>query len=561
MKNIDWRYVLRLGLIAGVVVAYVSAIGVLVTFNSRSIVAGVLTLGQLILYIAPLWAGYLVGKKVLADGGSYLESLLSGLGVGVLSMVPVLGLIILPHALLPNLRRIFVNISPDLITLLTFQQESLLSGSLLLVGLMTALGLVGSATHLIPTQVRRPLAIALLWVVLVGMFSELLIQILRPLNRTLVTTLFQGNALKSNIALALFAITAALNWIVTSQRETVKTQIKQLPSDYQKGLYIASLVLVFILFMLLPRVVGSFLSEVLVNVGLYILMGLGLNIAIGLAGLLDLGYVTNFAIGAYIMGVLTSTSSLGRGQLSFWVVIPICIVSAMITGFLLALPVLRMRGDYLAITTLGFGEIIRLLALSDWLRPLIGGAQGIVFIPKPAIFDFVFGTSSQLYYIVFFGCLLVLFVSVRLNNSRTGRQWMALREDEDAAKAMGIDTIQTKLLAFTLSAASGGLAGAIFASKLGTIFPNSFDLLVSINVLALIIVGGMGSIPGIMVGALVLIGLPELLREFAEYRLLAYGVLLIVMMLARPEGLIPSEIRQRELHDEEVISTVENPSA
>lgn len=561
MKKIDWRYVLRLGLIAGVVVAYVSAIGVLVTFNSRSIVAGVLTLGQLILYIAPLWAGYLVGKKVLADGGSYLESLLSGLGVGVLSMVPVLGLIILPHALLPNLRRIFVNISPDLITLLTFQQESLLSGSLLLVGLMTALGLVGSATHLIPTQVRRPLAIALLWVVLVGMFSELLIQILRPLNRTLVTTFFQGNALKSNIALALFAITAALNWIVTSQRETVKTQIKQLPSDYQKGLYIASLVLVFILFMLLPRVVGSFLSEVLVNVGLYILMGLGLNIAIGLAGLLDLGYVTNFAIGAYIMGVLTSTSSLGRGQLSFWVVIPICIVSAMITGFLLALPVLRMRGDYLAITTLGFGEIIRLLALSDWLRPLIGGAQGIVFIPKPAIFDFVFGTSSQLYYIVFFGCLLVLFVSVRLNNSRTGRQWMALREDEDAAKAMGIDTIQTKLLAFTLSAASGGLAGAIFASKLGTIFPNSFDLLVSINVLALIIVGGMGSIPGIMVGALVLIGLPELLREFAEYRLLAYGVLLIVMMLARPEGLIPSEIRQRELHDEEVISTVENPSA
>lgn len=561
MKKIDWRYVLRLGLIAGVVVAYVSAIGVLVTFNSRSIVAGVLTLGQLILYIAPLWAGYLVGKKVLADGGSYLESLLSGLGVGVLSMVPVLGLIILPHALLPNLRRIFVNISPDLITLLTFQQESLLSGSLLLVGLMTALGLVGSATHLIPTQVRRPLAIALLWVVLVGMFSELLIQILRPLNRTLVTTLFQGNALKSNIALALFAITAALNWIVTSQRETVKTQIKQLPSDYQKGLYIASLVLVFILFMLLPRVVGSFLSEVLVNVGLYILMGLGLNIAIGLAGLLDLGYVTNFAIGAYIMGVLTSTSSLGRGQLSFWVVIPICIVSAMITGFLLALPVLRMRGDYLAITTLGFGEIIRLLALSDWLRPLIGGAQGIVFIPKPAIFDFVFSTSSQLYYIVFFGCLLVLFVSVRLNNSRTGRQWMALREDEDAAKAMGIDTIQTKLLAFTLSAASGGLAGAIFASKLGTIFPNSFDLLVSINVLALIIVGGMGSIPGIMVGALVLIGLPELLREFAEYRLLAYGVLLIVMMLARPEGLIPSEIRQRELHDEEVISTMENPSA
>ncbi len=295
---------------------------------------------------------------------------------------------------------------------------------------------------------------------------------------------------------------------------------------------------------------GTYLSEVLNNVGLYVLMGLGLNIAVGLAGLLDLGYVTNFAVGAYVMGVLTSTGPLGRGELSFWLVLPISVLAAMFTGFVLALPVLRMRGDYLAIATLGFGEIIRLLALSDWLAPLIGGAQGILFIPKPQIASFVFDTPQRIYYIILAACFIMLFISLRLNNSRTGRKWMAMREDEDAAGAMGIDTTLSKLIAFTLSAASGGLAGAIFAAKLGTIFPHSFSLLISINVLSIIIVGGMGSIPGIVVGAFALIGLPELLREFSEYRLLLYGALLIVMMLTRPEGLWPSAVRRRELHAE-----------
>ena len=300
---------------------------------------------------------------------------------------------------------------------------------------------------------------------------------------------------------------------------------------------------------------GVYLSEVLNLVGLYVLMGLGLNIAVGLAGLLDLGYVTNFAVGAYVMAVLTSTGPLGMGEFSFWLILPICVLAAMFTGFMLALPVLRMRGDYLAITTLGFGEIIRLLALSNWLKPYIGGAQGVLFVPKPRLFGLTFSGPQTIYYIIVAACLAMLFVSLRLNNSRTGRQWMAMREDEDAAGAMGIDTMKTKMLAFTLSAASGGLAGAIFATKLGTIFPHSFSLLISINALSVIIVGGMGSIPGIVVGALALIGLPELLREFAEYRLLLYGALLITMMLVRPEGLWPSAARRRELHD------VEEPAA
>jgi branched-chain amino acid transport system permease protein len=276
-----------------------------------------------------------------------------------------------------------------------------------------------------------------------------------------------------------------------------------------------------------------------------------LNIVVGFAGLLDLGYVAFFAIGAYTMGVLTSQSPLGLGGLSFWAAIPLCVAAATIAGIILGVPVLRMRGDYLAIVTLGFGEIIRIMVLSDFARPLLGGAQGILLIPKPRIFGFELVGPSEFYYLIVVGCLLAAFVSWRLSESRLGRQWMAMREDEDVAEAVGIKLVNTKLLAFAFGAAFSGLAGAIFATRLSSIFPHSFNLLVSINVLCLIIVGGMGSLPGVVVGALALVGLPELLREFAEYRLMIYGAVLIVMMLTRPEGLWPSPIRRRELHAHE----------
>jgi branched-chain amino acid transport system permease protein len=277
-------------------------------------------------------------------------------------------------------------------------------------------------------------------------------------------------------------------------------------------------------------------------------MGFGLNIVVGFAGLLDLGYVAFFAIGAYTMGLLTSGGDVGIAGISFWVAIPICVGVAVLAGILLGVPVLRMRGDYLAIVTLGFGEMIRILALSDLLKPYIGGAQGILKIPKPTIFGNALIQPDRFYYVILIGVIIAAFVSYRLVGARLGRQWMAMREDEDVAEAMGINLVSTKLLAFAIGAAFSGLAGAIFASKLTSIFPHSFNLLISINVLCLIIVGGIGSLPGVVVGALFLVGLPELLREFAEYRLLMYGVLLIVMMLARPEGIWPSAVRKRELH-------------
>jgi branched-chain amino acid transport system permease protein len=218
----------------------------------------------------------------------------------------------------------------------------------------------------------------------------------------------------------------------------------------------------------------------------------------------------------------------------------------------LGIPVLRMRGDYLAIVTLGFAEIIRILVLSDFLRPFLGGAQGVLRIPKPDLGFFGFSAVQikdpiHFYYLTLIGCFLIAFVAWRMQQARIGRNWMAMREDEDVAEAMGINLIATKLLAFGTGAAFAGLSGSIFATQVGSVFPHSFQLLVSINVLALIIIGGIGSIPGVVIGSLVLVGLPELLREFAEFRLLIYGMLLVTMMLVRPQGFWPSEVRQREL--------------
>jgi len=277
-------------------------------------------------------------------------------------------------------------------------------------------------------------------------------------------------------------------------------------------------------------------------------MGLGLNIVVGFAGLLDLGYVAFYAIGAYTMGVLTSPG-LGLFHLTFWQALPIALLFSILAGVILGLPVLRMRGDYLAIVTLGFGEIVRLLALSDWLRPWLGCTQGIQSIAQPRIGPFVFDSIQSLYYLILIAIAIVAFIAIRLKDSRLGRSWMAIREDEDVAQAMGINLVITKLMAFASGALFAGLAGTIGAAKLTSVYPHSMTFLVSINVLSLIIIGGMGSIPGVFVGALVLMGLPGVLTEFAEFRWLFYGAALVVMMLTRPEGLWPEARRKLELHE------------
>jgi ABC-type branched-subunit amino acid transport system permease subunit len=308
------------------------------------------------------------------------------------------------------------------------------------------------------------------------------------------------------------------------------------------AIYGILLVLVF----LLPLRVGPYWNYTIGTVGIYVLLGLGLNIVVGLAGLLDLGYVAFFAIGAYTMALLTAPQPHNL-MWSFWLALPIGIILATITGLLLGTPVLRMRGDYLAIVTLGFGEIIRILSKSDDLTPFTGGPKGVPSIGGPTLFGKPFNSGVDYVYLIFLAVLLVIFVTNRLQNSRVGRAWEAMREDETVSRAMGINTLTQKLLAFAIGAAFAGLGGAIFASRNQFTGPEDFNLMVSINVVAVVIVGGMGNIPGVIAGALVLKGLPEVLRQLQDYRVLVFGALLVAMMLWRPAGIIPSSRRKMEI--------------
>ena len=297
-----------------------------------------------------------------------------------------------------------------------------------------------------------------------------------------------------------------------------------------------------------PFSLGQYWNYTLGTVGIYVILGLGLNIVVGLAGLLDLGYVAFFAIGAYTIAILTAPEPHGI-QMSFWLVLPVGIVTAAVSGVLLGIPVLGMRGDYLAIVTLGFGEIIRILSKSDALTGFTGGPRGIRNVAGPSLLGHDVSSEFHFMYFIILGIVLVALITHRLQHSRVGRAWMAMREDEDVAEAMGIYTLKYKLLAFAIGAAFAGLGGAIFASRNQFTGPEDFTLLVSINVLCLVIIGGMGSIPGVVMGALVLKGLPEILRELDEYRILAFGALLVIMMIVRPEGIWPSQRRRLELYE------------
>ncbi|HEX6230340.1 MAG TPA: leucine/isoleucine/valine transporter permease subunit, partial [Actinomycetota bacterium] len=310
----------------------------------------------------------------------------------------------------------------------------------------------------------------------------------------------------------------------------------------------------------LPLLVGSVISQVLGSVMVFVLLGLGLNIVVGYAGLLDLGYVAFYAFGAYMMALLTgaalntTTGSAAPAfsmDLNFYIAIWVVVVLAAGVGLLIGAPVLRLRGDYLAIVTLGLGEIVRVLAESRWLQPLVGGPQGMRGVTDAAIFGYSFRNPQHFYYLALAFVLLAVFVSWRLAASRIGRAWNAMREDEQVADAMGVSTTRYKLLAFAMGGAVGSLGGALFAVQIGSLTPASFQILVSITALAVVILGGLGSIPGVVAGAAVLIGLPGLLREFEEFRLLIYGAVLVAIMVLRPQGLLPNVRRMRELHEEE----------
>lgn len=549
MSQLSMRRTVQIGLIAGLVALSICAIGMVVAFDERDIITGVLSLGQLLLFGIPLIVGYMIvrGNGEVRAGSAILHGLVAGFFVAL----PLIGLIIL-SLIWPNIREALPNVSPDLINILTFGQDPI-PGSVILALVMMVLGALGAAFHLLPERIQKPLFSGVAWTLGIGLFSEVLINIFRPFPRQFTRIIFGTTGITPLLAVIIFIVATVFSaWWEAGGRERFRNRRAAMTKEQESRLSRVGRIAFIVLILALPWILGIYLTEVLDVVGIFILMGLGLNIVVGFAGLLDLGYVAFFAIGAYVMGLLTSSAELGVAGLPFWIALPFSILAATFAGLILGVPVLRMRGDYLAIVTLGFGEIIRVLAASDFLKPIIGGAQGILNIGRPTvpILDFIFIQPQHFYYLILLGCLIAIWVSSRLRDRRPGRRWMALREDEDVAEAVGIHLVNTKLLAFAIGAAFGGLAGGIFASRLASIFPHSFNLLISINVLSLIIVGGIGSIPGVIVGALFLIGLPELLREFAEYRLLMYGAAIILMMLLRPEGLWPSPVTKRELHAE-----------
>lgn len=340
----------------------------------------------------------------------------------------------------------------------------------------------------------------------------------------------------------------------------------------------------------------SFFVRVLGVIGIYVLLALGLNIVVGYAGLLDLGYVAFYAMGAYgsvIVGTqfvkaISLISSVGvRDFLTsaqFIIMLPVAAFLAAMTGLALGTPVLRLRGDYLAIVTLGFGEIIRILAVNDFLG-LTKGAAGMMApltqplgltamqkatISIPAIgFYFQMSVNLYWYFVVLILILLAVFVVRRLDDSRLGRAWVAMREDEVAASSVGVNIMTSKLWAFALGALWGGLAGVVFANFQGFVSPESFTFMESVFIVTMVVLGGMGSIPGTIVGAALIAGIPEIIRGVAQspllssyidatlasqisgYRYLVFGLLMVVMMALRPQGMIPSSRRAQELHPED----------
>jgi branched-chain amino acid transport system permease protein len=337
----------------------------------------------------------------------------------------------------------------------------------------------------------------------------------------------------------------------------------------------AAFVVVGVLLAVLPLVVGAGLGRGWVRILdfalLYIMLALGLNIVVGYAGLLDLGYIAFYAVGAYLYALLASPHF--GVHLPFWAILPLGAAVAGLFGVLLGAPTLRLRGDYLAIVTLGFGEIIRLF-LNNLNTPvnITNGPQGISLIDPVTVagvslngtyewLGFTFANVHLYYYLFLAATLLVIFISIRLQDSRIGRAWVAIREDEVAAEAMGIHTRNVKLLAFAMGASFGGVSGVLFAGFQGYVSPESFNLFESIIVVCMVVLGGMGNIAGVILGAILITTFPEWLRYLgdlqmalfgrlladpADLRLLVFGLALVVIMLFRPAGLLPSERRQRE---------------
>ncbi len=352
------------------------------------------------------------------------------------------------------------------------------------------------------------------------------------------------------VAIGAFGLSLIWRWAMTRRQlkskeaeqgedESIKAGFRARLMEDPK-LYKPVLTVIALATIIFPLVVDIYQTNIMVLALIFVVLGLGLNITVGLAGLLDLGYVAFFAVGAYTYGVLNNFYGLG-----FWTCLPIGGLMGALFGIALGFPILRLRGDYLAIVTLGFGSIAKIV-IENW-EEVFNGAKGIAGIPRPGFFGAdmsITAATTYTYYLMILMVIFAIFITNRLKDSRIGRAWMALREDEIACVAMGVDMAKTKLGAYAFGAFWAGLVGVIFAARNTYINPNSFTFMESALVLSIVVMGGMGSILGVIIAALVLVLTPEYLRAFSEYRMLIFGAVMVLMMIFRPEGLIANVRRK-----------------
>jgi branched-chain amino acid transport system permease protein len=637
-SKVGLRAMVRSGLIGGAVLFLVVGVGMFEAFNARKIIDPFLSGGYLAILWVPIVFGYRITVRPKLEGVAVakagMSNLTSGAVVGAVAGA-ILGLVVIITDTF-NIRDTFLNLSPSLVELLSFG-GSAPSGAAVITLAGAVLGALGGALHLASQRVK--MILATVFITIVGFsFLELVVgDVLRSADlRTIDNWIYSPARGVRPLAALIFSVAAVGLRLASRGRGRRITAAYRAADEKMQRRWMLVIGLVSIaLGAFLPSLFGTFLNDILSTVGLFILLGLGLNIVVGYAGLLDLGYVAFFAVGAYTAALVTSPRSPAiTPELAFFEALPFVLLAATMAGLIIGTPVIRMRGDYLAIVTLGFGEIIRIALLSEWLSGVFGGAQGILRIAPLEPGGAVSGIRTRLGYVLAAAGLIMLvigvlkwldarrvardeveplpnsegngrkglilmaagaaalitgalfpdiatwtvvgirtpdmfritlvfvavavFVSWRLRESRVGRAWMAVREDEQIAQSMGINIVTTKLLAFVMGAMLASLGGALFAVKLGTIFPHSFEIIQSIIILVVVIVGGMGSIKGVIIGAAVLIGVlggptqVGLLREMGEFKLLVYGVILVWMMLKRPEGLWPETRRARELHQEEM---------
>jgi len=568
------RQSVRAGLIGGSAVLYFCAVGMVGTFAERHLVGTEVTLGKLMLWLPPVFAGFAASRpRKGAEGDVPLATpdvLLSGALSGALAgLVVALGIAIVEALGVDAVRGVLIAVSADLIAIVTIHLSTT-AGVIAFAAVATLLALIGAALRLLPRIVRRMIVGGVAAVILLGLMQRIVPTAMYELGlRTswLYDPISQG--LTRLGAVLVSAVTAAAIFAWDRWGATGRAAMRKLRTEGSSGesARIVPFVTVTVLILLpalilafLPRLLGSIVNDVLGFVGIYLLLALGLNIIVGNAGLLHLGFVVFFTIGAYATALLTGADAVNPLQrvppvlpfhLSFYVALPIVMAIAALVGVLIAAPTVRLQGDYLAIVTLGFGAIASVLVQSDWLKNVLGGPLGLRNVPPAPLFGLEMRSPARFYYLALAACAAATFISWRLTSSRVGRAWNAMREDEQVAETMGISAVRYKLLASAVGGAIGAVGGALFAVKIGSLTSQSFTILVSITALAVVILGGLGSVRGAIVGSLVLVGLPNLLTEFENYRLGIYGAVLIAIMLYRPQGLLPNVRLARELQEEE----------